>query len=205
MEIRIFEPESAPLDLYRFRYAIYVEEMRRKQFYASHKDRTITDPLDATAVNIVAIDGDAICGCVRVNFLRRGPIGEYQSLYGIDRLPESEQQASSITTRLMVGRAWRRTTVTSRLITTIYEYALRRDILTDYIDCNRHLIPFFERLGYRKRFTCNHPEYGDVTVMSIDVRDRAHLRKIASPFLPILSRWMDESDENARTAAFEPA
>ncbi len=202
-DIKIFEYGESPPVLYRFRYSIYVEEMRRTQRYANHDDQTIIDPLDDTSTNVLAYNAGVIIGCVRVNFLRAGAVGEYFSFYRIDALDAVLQERVSITTRLMIDRAWRRTPVTIMLITTIYEYALRRGILIDFIDCNRHLVGFFVKFGYRPQFVTTHPEYGEVTVMRIDVFDLTHLEAVNSPFAPILRQLMDEEKGAASTRRLE--
>ena len=45
-------------ELFSFRYRIYVEEMQRKQKYASHASKQIRDPLDDFATNLIARDAD---------------------------------------------------------------------------------------------------------------------------------------------------
>lgn len=76
--IRLAETEAELTALYTFRYRIYVEEMARPQKYADHDARTIRDPLDDTAYNLVAWQDDAIAGCVRVNFARDGGMDYYE-------------------------------------------------------------------------------------------------------------------------------
>ena len=192
VDIRVFEAGESPPELYRFRYAVYVEEMGRKQRYARHDVKTIIDPLDATGVNVIAFEDDGIIGCVRVNFLKDGPIGDYADFYGLTGLSELERDGASITTRLMIARARRTTPLTVAIVTTVYEYALRLGNTASYIDCNSHLVEFFVKFGYRAQFRKNHVEYGDVTVMRLDVCDHDHLSSVGSPFAPICRRLLDE-------------
>lgn len=173
--------------VFRFRYDIYVREMARAQKDADHAGARIEDSLDAFAVLLAAVDGATglVAGTVRANVLGDGHIGPYGSLYGLDRLSTAERRVTSITTRLMVERSRRGSAVGVRLASALFARGIARGVATDYIDCNAHLVPFFEQLGYRPVRLIEHPEYGHVTLMRIDLGDAAHLRRVGSPFLAV--------------------
>jgi hypothetical protein len=172
----------------RFRYRIYVDEMRRKQKYADHERKTITDPLDGEGVgNLAAWEGGEVVGVVRINFLQLTDIGDYFEQYDLGGLPPGVLAATSITTRLMIHPGHRRGTLAARLACETYRYGLARGITTDFIDCNAHLVSFFTGLGYVvHRDDLVHPEYGAVTVMRLNVTDLDHLERVRSPFRKIL-------------------
>lgn len=174
---------SVPGDLFRFRYAIYVEEMGRRQKYACAETKTIRDPLDDLGHQGIVLLDDAIIGCIRMNFLRDGPIGDYLRLYGLSTLSPGELKTASICTRLMIGPSLRKTQVSIELIKFAYAFGLSRGIDTCFIDCNDHLVRFFERFGWRFLFKREHEDYGLVNVMRLDLRDHDHLAAIKSPFV----------------------
>ena len=66
--------------LYRFRYAVYVEEMGRPQRYADHGRKRIEEPLDAPAANFIALKDEEVVGCVRWNGGQDTDFGEYVDL-----------------------------------------------------------------------------------------------------------------------------
>jgi N-acyl-L-homoserine lactone synthetase len=205
-QFRALSSEECPRALFEFRYRIYVEEMGRPQRYADHAAKTIVDPLDDTGINIVAIDKDEIVGCVRTNFLRHGPLGEYEGLYGLDLLSPVDVYATSICTRLMVGLSRRSTLVTFGIMKAVYEYGLYNGIRLNFIDCNEHLIPFFLKFGYRILGQRNHSEYGEVFVLRLDLLDVDHLETVHSPFMPSLRAFLrDQTADAARAAAFSMA
>lgn len=196
--VRILTNADRPIDLYRFRYSVYVEEMRRPQRYANHDEKIIVDPLDETGYNVVAFDRGLIAGCVRINFLRDGPIGDYAAFYEIEDLDADRARRASICTRLMIRASNRRTAATLRIMMGVYDFALRRGIDTNYIDCNRHLVGFFKKFGYVDFGTKTHVEYGPVTNMRLDLRDRDRLARVASPFLPAFDAVA--SEQSSKTA-----
>jgi hypothetical protein len=172
--------------LYRFRYAIYVEEMGRPQRYADHVRRCIEEPLDATAANFIAIKDDAIVGCVRWNSGQNTDFGEYIALYEMHRAGACFPKQCGITTKLMVDAAHRRSVLPVLLCRAGYTYARHQGLLVDFMDCNSHLEEQFAQFGYRSyRDRIEHPEYGDVLPMVLLCPDLEHLQRVRSPLTDI--------------------
>jgi|SRR5580658_1753390 GNAT superfamily N-acetyltransferase len=175
--------------LYRFRYRIYVDEMARKQKYADHRAKRIEDPLDSFATNLIAWDAaGSVVGTVRTNFSRDGDLNGYDAFYDMDTC-SAHPGTTSICTRMMVAPAHRRSGLAVQLSVAAYEYGLVRGITHNFMDCNAHLVRFYQGMGFVQHLPQReHPEYGVVTVMRLDVRDRAHLQAVHSPFLALLDR-----------------
>ncbi|HEX6324882.1 MAG TPA: GNAT family N-acyltransferase [Vicinamibacterales bacterium] len=192
MAVEIIDASSPALreDVFRFRYDIYVREMGRAQKDADHARGRIEDRLDAFAVLLAARDSvtGAIAGTVRSNVLSDGDIGAYARLYGLEGLSPAERRATAMTTRLMVERGRRGTMLAVKLAVSLFARGLERSVDEDYIDCNEHLVPFFHGLGYRRLRAIDHPEYGRVTLMRLDMRDVAYFRQIGSPFAGVHAR-----------------
>lgn len=176
--------------LYRFRYAIYVEEMRRPQLWADHGRKRIEDMLDRACVNIAACLNGAIVGAVRVNLGCDAGFGSYEQLYDMQSVGVDHPEHTAICTRLMLCPEFRGSTLAVRLAAACYRLGLERGVRWTFIDCNAHLMAFFESLGYRRyRGDVRHPEYGMVTPLRFDCQDEAHLRAVKSPLLHILSAF----------------
>ncbi len=186
--------------VYRFRYDIYVRELRRPQKDADHARGRIEDALDETGINLAAVDSvtGAVVGCVRTNLLRRGRLPLYERLYGTREWSAAQRDEASITTRMMVTRPLRRTSLPLRIAIAVYCLGIRERIATDVIDCNDPLRDFFARLGYVWRGHIEHPEYGRVNLMELALSDAAHLASTRSPFVPFLKRR--DADSMASTS-----
>ena len=158
--------------VFRFRYDIYVREMRRRQKDADHERARVEDALDRTCLLLAARDTSTgrIVGTARGNRVSGSELGVYDRLYGLDQLSPSERAATSITTRFMVAREHRGSRLAVQLARALFARGAARGITTDYIDCNEPLVPFFERLGYQSLRTIEHPDYGIVRLMRLDVR-----------------------------------
>jgi hypothetical protein len=183
---------TADLDaVCRFRYRIYVGEMNRWQIYADHAKETTVEPLDGTAVAFAAWDGNDIGGTVRSNYLRSSDIGSYFKMYDLSSVPGNLLEDTSITTKLMVSAANRRSTLPVRLACAAYESGLNAGLKLDFIDCNANLVGFFSGLGYvPHREGLSHPEYGLVTVMRLEGTSLDLLARTRSPFYNLLCNHM---------------
>lgn len=169
--------------LYAFRYRIYVEEMQRVQKYADCERRRIEDPLDPAGYNLVAWDGQAIVGCLRVNGANSGGMNYCRDLLRMATLAPGYPTGVSLCTRLMVAPSYRNGPLALRLCTAAYEFGLAKGFQWNFIDCNDHLVAFFRRLGYVWTHRALHDEYGMVNAMRLELHDTAHLEVCRSPFL----------------------
>lgn len=173
--------------IFRFRYAVYVEEMGRPQKDANHSSKTIRDYLDDFGCLYGAFDQDGdVVGTIRSNYRRIADFGMYDEFYRTAKFSEQFSNDISITTRLMVAPSLRKTSLAVRLACHAYRDGLDNGIKLDLMDCNEPLLQFFKRLGYQQGFQAYHPEYGDVHVMHLFLQDLQHLKKMKSPFRRIL-------------------
>jgi len=181
--------------LYRFRYAIYVEEMRRPQKYADHDRMRIIDPLDECGHNIIATGerGD-IVGCVRVNFTKDGGIDYYERLLDMSAVGANHPSKTSLCTRMMVAESHRRSLLATKLSCACFQLGLDHGIRWSFVDCNDHLVGFFERLGYLRTHRPVHDEYGQVNAMRMDLHAVDHLKAVGSPFAKIAHAAISTSE-----------
>lgn len=54
VNIRLSVTPEERRDVYRFRYSVYVEEMRLQELYADHAEKSIADPLDGPQARVLA-------------------------------------------------------------------------------------------------------------------------------------------------------
>jgi GNAT superfamily N-acetyltransferase len=146
--IRLAANHKEREQLYSFRYRIYAEEMNRPQRYADHERRRIEDPLDAAGYNLIAWKGEEIVGCVRLNLAWLGGVDYYRDLLRMDELARGFPTGVSLCTRLMVAPYRRGGSIAFRLSDASYRLAKENGVKWNFIDCNDHLVGFFEKLGY---------------------------------------------------------
>ena len=153
--------------VYRFRYRIYVEQMKRRQLHADHVARLVEEPMDRAARNYIAVKGDEPVGVIRANMADDPDMSYYRKLYRIDSLGMRDISKVQITTKLMVRPDMRNTAIGPRMIRHYADQSYQLGVQVDLVDCNKPLIPFFERIGYFSY--CGwvfHKEYGSVRPMA---------------------------------------
>ncbi len=92
-----------------------------------------------------------------------------------------------IVTRLMLAKELRGGGLATRMIRMAYRVCLQQGVRHAYIDCNAHLTALFLRCGFVAHIgKSEHPEYGLVQPMRLDLHDEEHLERVGSPFLPLL-------------------
>lgn len=186
-------------DIQHFWYRIYVTEMQRhiSDPLTDHRDQLLHDPLTQSGNMIVARDESReVIATIMTTIAANADLGKYEHLYGLDRLSHEQRQRSAITTKLMVAQPYRRSRLPMAMTIAAYKFNLEAGLDQNYIDCNDHLVGFFQKLGYQDHLgRIIHRDYGAVNSMVLQLRDAAHLRSVSSPLLkPLLAHNQQNSE-----------
>ncbi len=189
LEIRPWKPSEDLTPIRRFWYDIYVTEMGRHVDTADHERRELNDERAEIGEIIVARKGDAVVGTLICTPSWTNALGDYEKLYHMKKMGALHPCSTAIITKLMVSPEYRHTTLSVRISCELYRHAVPMGVHHPVIDCNDHLVPLFERIGF-KRWTApfDHPEYGNVNVLKLDCLDLEHLEAVRSPLLPVARR-----------------
>lgn len=175
--------------VYALRFAVYVEEMGRRQLHADHVHRLVEEPEDGSARLLVArtLQGEVV-GTARVHLKESIPPA-LAELYGMRHFAPFHPAQTSATTKLMVAPRFRRTPLALQLAQACYDMGMAAGVAFNFIDCNPPLRPFFARLGFRQLLAdFEHPDYGVVSPLVLALHDIDYLRRIRTPFtLPDLT------------------
>jgi len=191
-------------EVFRFRYRVYVEELRKPLPSADHDRRMVTDPMDDIARVLAAVDEDsgAIVGSVRTLFgvehpfpddlIQRLQLAPLIDALGVDKISHSGT--------FMVDPAYRGLTIASQLVMHMLYQGLQLDALVDICICELALVRPYYQLGYRPYAPPSRPhEAAGLRVPLIwTARDRQYLRDVESPFSHAVPTELDDHGEVAR-------
>jgi predicted GNAT family N-acyltransferase len=169
---------------YALRFAIYVDEMGRRQANADPLRREVREPEDQSAHLLIArTSRGEVVGTARVHLKRDIP-ASLASLYRLEQFAPFHPTESSTTTKLMIDRRYRGTPLAVQIARACYDIGDAAGVSLNFIDCNAHLRPFFMKLGFRQVFAdFIHADYGLVSPLVLALRDTEHLRRMGSPLL----------------------
>ncbi len=187
---------SAHLDeAYRFWYDIYVREMGRHQSdpLTDHENRRLYDPIAPHGNLLLARDAKGqVVGTLMSTWTTEPALEKYVDLFRLDKLNNRQRAHSTVTTKLMVAPEYRASRLGMLLARYSYAWGLESAVHYDFIDCNDHLVKFFEKLGYRPHLgRIQHSEYGPVNSMYLAVNDEVHLFNQRSPFYRLLAEHQE--------------
>lgn len=182
-------------EVYKLRYSVYVEELKYHQPYADHKSKMLKDPLDRAGNLFGLFKNNEAIGTVLSNYVKHSDLGFYLELYKMKELVNSSYYDSSISTRLIVKKEFRSTSVAFRLALATYIQGLKDNVQFDFVDCTHGMISFFVRLGYKiYQESMHHPAFGHGAVLVLELQNIAHLEECDSPFAKHYRKIMHEKN-----------
>ena len=191
IQLRLASNNAEREAIYRFRYRVYVEEMKRPQRYADQERKRIVEPLDRTGRILGAfLEDETVVGTCRLNYTSDSEF-EYAELYGMNGFDSLFPGKVSFATKLMVSNELRRGPLFLRITQEMFRIALFEGARVMLVDCNDPVRPLFERLGFIAYKRAEHSEYGRVTVMALFFEDLGHLERVRSPWTPILKTHLE--------------
>jgi Cyclic nucleotide-binding domain len=181
----VAETEEEKLAVYRFRYAVYVEEMGRYRSTADHERRLLVEPEDETARIYYAAPEGEVVATSRFSWggdapFSRRQIESYQLEPFLAELPPEVMvvgERGMVAPQLRGGRIFQQLGAASR---SLFD---EKRIQLVFGECEPHLLSLYLGQGcrpYAKR-NINSPEAGYLIPIVTVVEDVAYLRRIGSP------------------------
>lgn len=174
--------------VYRFRYQIYVEEMRKIITAVDHRRRLLRDDMDDWGDLFYARAGSEIIGTVRLHVGGKDdfPTGLQEAFLmdRFDKFPGDKNQPArmSFVSKAMVDPRYRGSQAFYLLNSVYYDAVRRQDVQFHFCGGAANMVAMYEQLGYR-RYKSNFPvlDYGYMIPMVHITQDIDHLRRVRSP------------------------
>lgn len=174
--------------IFLFRYQVYITEMGKSPAGADHENKLFRDELDDSARLLYAEADGQLVGTVRFNYrgTRRFP-AFWEQRYKIDRFAADFGDHITMTSRMMVAKAWRGSRVSAALVGAAYKAGRGMGSRFDFCNCAPGLIDFYEQIGFR-RFVAGFvdEDNGYRVPLVLLVRDVEHLKRVRSPLYRVV-------------------
>lgn len=195
LEVALLGRERLP-ELYRFRHSVFFEELGALLSPEQIERGLMTDALDEVAFNYALLDGSDIVGSLRfVDLHRVVARAELVKKYSLEPIIERFGASGiAISGRLALAARYRSGIALIRLIAKGVEDARSRGIKVGVSDCSPYLLPFEERLGYRRYAEpFNDPVYGLKLPILLLGEGVKYLSSVRSPIARVAADF--EGDE----------
>ncbi|GBG56698.1 hypothetical protein SPFL3102_02577 [Sporomusaceae bacterium FL31] len=199
IQIRIATETWEKERIYQFRYNIFVEEMS-KQCPVDHQNKQMRDDLDEKSILLYAECESEIVGTSRITIAKPDDFPKWLSnIFALQKFKDMLGINSEIgfSTKVAIAPAYRGSTVMYQLIAEHFKIFQQNNIIVSFSGSNPHLIPMYERIGYR-RFTTNfsEPGHGLLIPFVIILDDLDYLKAVHSPLYRLIDKKPHKSIVN---------
>jgi hypothetical protein len=183
------------LELFRFRYRVYVAEQRLSPSGADHVARTLEDDLDRCSASYALWNGSGVVGSSRVTYLADVPdAAALVAKFRMDpALAAFGPSALCTSSRFMFTIRFAASKGMFRLMAAAYRDAAARGVRLIYGDCSPSLLSFYLHLGYR---TYSSPwydtSYGWKVPLLMLGRDHQWLQHCRSPLATLAAGYPED-------------
>ena len=200
-QIIIAKTQEEKEAIYKFRYKIYFDELKKLHLPADHTNKQMYDEADEYCALYYAKDGENIIATVRAirgvdgAFLKADidffNIGKFEEYFNHDEI--------AVVNRLIIDKPYRHTPLTNELMLATYFGGLDVGTKLCFITCDSSLLGFYLKYGFRLfqnpvAIKNNQLRYHLVLILY----DLAHLKKVNSPFVPHLPEQLNDHGAYAR-------
>ena len=195
-DIKVASSDEDRERIFRFRYDVYVTEMGKSPAEADHQKKIIRDELDDDAHLLYAEDQGQIVGTVRLNCRSKKKFPDvWEQRYDLEKFAPSFGDHISMTSRMMVAKDYRGSSVPAALVGAVYSAGREMGSKFDFCNCAPSLLEFYEQIGFR-RFTDGFmdEDNGYHVPLVMLVRDTQYLRQVRSPLYRVARNFEHEPE-----------
>ncbi len=178
--------------IYRFRYRVYVEELKKGFLDVDHENKMIRDDDDESpgAVLFYTASKGEVTGTVRAVIWRGGQApAEIHQRFSFPLFAAIDTLITAETSRLLIDRSVRGSLILPALARAMYEHMIEQDVSLVFAYCAPGLVRAYRKLGYRPysgELVCNQD---GVRVPLVGVlSDLDYLQRVGSPVAPLVKQ-----------------
>lgn len=184
MEIRIAQTATEFAAVRNLRFEINFHELGKDYLFENE------EKIDQVSVILIAENEGEIVGTVRCQFCH---YDKHKMAYWGLSFPSSRSKIALVD-RLAVLPQFRNSRAAYHLVNQIYKQALLEGSYLALMECEHHLLPFYEHMGFKVFREVTH-SYGPRYQLYINPWNASHLAAVRSPFLGEYNRYQEEVNE----------
>ncbi|MBM3266997.1 MAG: cyclic nucleotide-binding domain-containing protein [Candidatus Sericytochromatia bacterium] len=195
MDVRVADNAAQRDDIFRFRYKVYVLDLKKEVQGADAARQEIRDTEDETGILLFTADrSGAVVGTLRLNVLSKGVSDDLRELYGLDQFDDVPAASICVASRFVV--APEAAAAGAALSQYALGWALEHGIKLVFSYCSPHMVASYEALGFRRYKDNFSDPVGYRVPMLLVLFDKDHLRRISSPLYPSIAPTSNETNWN---------
>lgn len=183
--VAISRTEQELRQIGRLRYDLFIERDGKSYRAADKELRLFLEPVDTCSLNFFGTIGDDCVIAVRsTNALDAKCDEQLSRVVEHSPLPPDQIATTVINSRFVVCEQIRARRLIPAVFRHVYRTALSSGMTNSILAARPSLIPIFERFGFVAMSTAFLDDIaGPMVVMKLDLLDRLHLARMASPLL----------------------
>ncbi|MBD3305490.1 cyclic nucleotide-binding domain-containing protein [candidate division KSB3 bacterium] len=186
--------------IYRFRYQVYVEELKRDYPDADHTHKWLRDDDDEQAytVNFYTGSMEDITGVMRLLLWTPGKVPEhYFQLFSMHIFPGIEQLATAEIGRLMIRPDQRGNAIYPSLVSAMYQHLVENDIQLCFLYCVPGLVKHYRKSLAARPYVAPLIPAGSSTgiPMVVVVSDSSYFRQSGSLLTEMSEQYFDSGQK----------
>ncbi len=185
--------------IYRFRFDIFGREMGLLGSLDLWEEPSFHDELDEQSYHFFAESDGIVVGSIRITHGKPCATSEdFLKTYELNKfLTVLPPEKLAVATRLMVSSRFRGSNLSLRLMKRAAEYCIDQGVECVFIDCQPHLVPLYQRFGFRPyRTVFNDPYVGVLMPLVIIISDFDYLQQVRTPLWKIISTKRQQVNPN---------
>jgi predicted GNAT family N-acyltransferase len=186
----IVEKASEMEKVYRLRYRIYIEELKKDLPWADHAQKRLPDPYDSGAIHfaVCRLGGHPV-GCARLHLgtaIPKDPLEEMDIVHLVQR----DGFRCGYVSKLMVDRSLRGKGASLLILMRAIEYGAAAGAEYGVFHCHPKLCRLYERYGFRRFGKPFEMAHVGIQICMVNLfGDVDHFVKVGSPLAEFVQRF----------------
>ncbi len=179
-------------EVFSLRYCIYIEELGKTFIHHDKEQKILKDEYDDTAFHICLRKDGELVGMVR---LRYPPVNDNEINKLSIPLYLQEKYRISVSSRMMLKKAYRNTSAVVQLMDFTYDKNIRDGIDFGVISVEKHLVRMYKKFGFHEIRPIINEFNLERVLMFVNGRDWEHFKTINSSYCNVFCKMVSDMNE----------